>query len=209
MTALQPSCIETVRWCQGRYHLIGLHRQRMERTCRELYGTSCEDIGDWLAPVPENMRGMTVKCRITYDIAIRSVEFEPYTPKRVESLQLVDGGTIDYHLKFSDRTTLDLLAERRGSADAVIIVKDGLVTDTTYSNLVFQAGDKLLTPSRPLLRGVMATHLIESGRVIPADLTPDDILPGNRYGITRAYLVNAMLPLGTAPSVDILNIGRL
>lgn len=209
MTQNNPLFIETIRWSDGKFHLLELHRRRMERTRLDVFGSAC-GVPDltWLPPIPENLKNQTVKCRVIYDIAIRSVEFEPYAQRKVGSLKIVDGGGIDYHLKYHDRSALSGLAGMRGDADEVIIVKDGFITDTSYSNLIFAAGDRLLTSDRPLLHGVMLSHLLESGKVSAATLRPDDILPGNRYGITSAFMVNAMLPLDTAKPIDISNIIR-
>ncbi|MDE5904389.1 aminotransferase class IV [Duncaniella sp.] len=209
MTLNNPLFIETIRWSDGKFHLLELHGRRMERTRLEVFGSACvvPDMS-WLPPVPENLKNRTVKCRVRYGREIHSVEFEPYTPRKIESLKLVDGGNIDYHLKYSDRSALTDLAEMRGDADEVIIVKDGFITDTSYSNLVFAAGERFLTSDRQLLRGVMLSHLLESGKVSAVALRPDDILPGNRYGITCAFMVNAMLPIESAKPIDIRNIIR-
>lgn len=203
-----PLFIETVRWSDGHYHLTELHRQRLDRTRREVFGPTGETLPpDWLPPVPDEMKDLTVKCRVKYDTTIRTVEFEPYRPKKVSSLKLVDGGGIDYHLKYNDRTALSELAKMRGDADDVIIIKDGLITDTSYSNLVFATENgQFLTPDRPLLRGVMLSHLTTAGKVIPARLRPEDLRPGNRYGIRCAFMINAMIPLGSTPPINICNI---
>ncbi len=93
MTQNNPLFIETIRWSDGKFHLLELHRRRMERTRLEVFGSAC-GVPDltWLPPVPENLKNQTVKCRVIYDIAIRSVEFEPYAQRKVGSLKIVDGG---------------------------------------------------------------------------------------------------------------------
>ncbi|MDE5930490.1 MAG: aminotransferase class IV [Muribaculaceae bacterium] len=205
MSRKQKLFIETLRWSGRRYHLTALHRERMLRTSPELR-LPPGDMECWLPPVPDDLQDLTVKCRITYDTEIRTIEFEPYSPRCVRSLQMVCDDCIDYHLKYADRSCLDSLRSRRGQADEIIIVKNGLVTDTSYSSLLFKAGDKLYTPATPLLRGVMVASLLAAGALVRTELTPDDILPGNSLGITHALLVNAMMPPGTISPVDIRNI---
>ena len=153
------------------------------------------------------MRHTTVKCRVTYGgSGIQKIDFEPYTPRPINSLRIVDGGNIDYHLKYADRNALGRLTAMSDGADDVIIMKNRLVTDATYANLVFIAGTRLLTPATPLLRGVMVSHLIATGQVTALPLTLSDICPGNRLGITHVMLVNAMLPPGSMPPIDINNV---
>lgn len=201
--------IETIRVEGGAPLLLPLHQDRMARTVREVYGSS--------ATVPDLAeaiyRGATIpdvglyKCRILYDSEIRAVELHPYTPRRVESLQIVEGGPeLDYHLKLTDRTPLSRLAAMKGACDEVIILRDGLITDTSYTNLLFRGLDAIYTPRKPLLKGVMRRRLLERGEICEADLRPADVLPGNPLGITECILINAMMPLGSIPPVRVTEI---
>lgn len=52
----------------------------------------------------------------------------------------------------------------------------------------------------------MRQRLIEEGRAIEADITPDMLLPGNRAGITAVILINAMLPPGKIPPIPLSGI---
>lgn len=199
--------IETIRWSEGRYHLLDLHSLRMAETLEEMGWPQVGDIMAWLPDVPDRLRDMTVKCRVLYgNGGLESVEFEPYTVRRVCSLRMVEDKDLDYHLKFADRSSLMALRNSSMDADEVIVVKNGFVTDTSYSNLLFRTPDGFLTPAQPLLRGVMLRHLLEQGIASSVALRPEDILPGNRYGITEAFLINAMLPPGSANGVDVTDI---
>ena len=206
MNTQGPLFIETVRWSAGRYRLSDLHAMRMARTSPAIRKLVEGGLDRYLPPVPVDLQGATLKCRLTYDTEIRCIELEPYTPKIIRSLRMVEDNTIDYHLKYADRSRLNALAALRGEADDIIIVRNGLIADTSYANLVFRAADALLTPSTPLLRGVMITHLLADGIIKEAPLTPADLLPGNRYGITHAMPVNAMLPPGAVPPIHISQI---
>jgi 4-amino-4-deoxychorismate lyase len=78
----------------------------------------------------------------------------------IESLKLVEDNTISYRHKYSDRSHLLELMNMRGDCDDILIVKDGYITDTSFSNIVFFDGDKWVTPARPLLRGTMRESLL-------------------------------------------------
>lgn len=189
--------IETIRVTDGVFHLIPLHLMRMESTCREVYGCGAPDLKLSIDNIPHTLREGTVKCRIRYSRSIDSVEFEHYNPRQIKTLKTIVCDDIDYHLKYSDRTMLDAIKTQRGDADEVIIVRDGLVTDTTYSNLLFKAGNRLITPSRPLLKGIMRHFLISRGIAEEYDITPEMLRPGNKTGISGVILINAMLPPDT------------
>lgn len=198
--------IETIRIVDGHFMLLPLHERRMMSSCLELYGCEAPSLGLTDTDIPCSFRNGVVKCRVTYDREIVGVKFERYTPRLPRSLRLVCGDSLDYHLKYADRGSLSAMHALCDGADEVIIVRDGLVTDTTYSNLLFRVPGGYLTPARPLLGGVMRRHLIESGIAREADITPGMLRPGNDVGITEVSLVNAMLPPGAIPSVPVGSI---
>lgn len=199
-----PVFIETIRVVGGEFRLLPLHQERMEATCREVFG--CDAPGLPLAPACAS--GDVLKCRVTYGREIQKIEYEPYTPRPVESLRIVEGAReLDYHLKSADRTALLQLHGLRNGCDEVIIVRDGLLTDCTYANLLCHTSDgRLLTPSTPLLKGVMRRSLLDSGKVDAVELTAADLLPGNPLRIVGVSLINAMLPPGTGPYIPLGNI---
>lgn len=207
--------IETIRYEHGRFHLLDLHQRRMEATVREAYGPYSTGHIPLLHeilhhPMHRDTCGDSVfKYRIIYDTRIRSIEYTPYIPRDIRSLMTVKApATLDYHLKRSDRTALDNLRLQRGDCDEILIIKDSLITDTSYSNIIFKGTDGIYTPRAPLLAGVMRQHLLDTGAIIEYDLTVSDILPGNPLGITEAYMINAMLTPGAAspvPTGQIIN----
>jgi 4-amino-4-deoxychorismate lyase len=112
----------------------------------------------------------------------------------------VQADSIQYEHKFLDRSCLDKLFETT-LADDVLIVKNGLLTDTSFANIVFFDGDRWVTPSTPLLHGTKREYYLEIGRIKEVELTVDD-LP--RF--QKAMLINAMLDLETGPSIEMKNI---
>ena len=64
----------------------------------------------------------------------------------------------------------------------------------------------LYTPRQPLLKGVMRHYLLNKRTLQEIDLSPEDIAPANRLGITKVSLINAMLPLESAPVIPISEI---
>lgn len=203
---METTFIETIRFTDGVANLLPLHCQRMMRTCREHFGCAAPELNLPLDVVPESFRKGTVKCRVTYGREIRNIEFERYTPRIVRTLRLVEADDIDYHLKYADRSDLNSIRDLRDGADEVIIVRNGLVTDTSYSNIVCRTADRLLTPSAPLLEGVMRRHLLDTHVIHEARISADMLRPDNSLGITEVILINAMLPLGIVPPIPVSDI---
>lgn len=146
---------------------------------------------------PERYPGVW-KVRVFYDAESANVEVAPYSPKHIGRLRLVDDDTIDYSYKYSDRSALIRCHDCRGDADEVIIVKNGLITDTSYSNIALFNGSEWLTPRTPLLAGTMRAWLIDNHLLRPADIRPAELLSS----YSRLCLINAMLPFGEL-SIDI------
>lgn len=184
--------IETIRIEDGLPYLLALHQERMSRTCGEK-GFPLPEIPCLtnLCP-PELMCGMT-KCRILYGKeGISDVSFSPYTPRQISSLRIVTApADLDYHLKQADRSSLEALLMQKGEADEIIILRNGLLTDTSYTNLLLHIGGELLTPRVPLLEGVQRRYLLQSGQIRSADLQIEDLKKAEEI-----LLINAMLPLG-------------
>jgi len=201
-----PDFIETIRVVDGSFRLLPLHAARMRATCREAYGCEAPALGLSPADIPADMCRGTVKCRVRYGREIGGVEFERYEPRRVRTLRAVRADGLDYHLKHADRAALDAVRGLRGDADEVVIVRGGLVADTSFSNPLFRTADRLLTPRRPLLKGVMRRWLLDRGIAEEADIPADMLVAGNPLGITEALMINAMLPLGAVAPIPVERI---
>lgn len=131
------------------------------------------------------------KCRIVYNHDVIASGFTPYQNPVIKSLKIVPGKDPCYGYKFANRMVLDNLYRQRGEADDIIIIRQGLVTDSYYANLAFFDGQSWWTPARPLLQGVKREALVAAGKLKKARILADDIA-----SFTKVSLVNAMLDLG-------------
>ena len=94
----------------------------------------------------------------------------------------------------TDRSALDASFARRRGADDVIIVRRGLLTDTTVANLALfdPHTARWYTPAVPLLAGTHRSALLSAGVLTPhPNLTPESLV---RF--TRLRLFNALLSWG-------------
>ena len=185
--------IETIRVENGRALSLPYHQKRVNESLLLTGGGSVRlSLAGLLGNLPTT-EGV-FKARIVYDNTGKVLEqsLTPYTPKKVRTLRLVDCDDIDYSLKYADRTRLNALAARVGSADEIIIVRHGKLTDTSYSNIALYDGENWFTPRYPLLRGTMRQRLLDEGVIQETDITPADL---RRY--RQVSLINAMMPLGT------------
>jgi hypothetical protein len=136
------------------------------------------------------MSGM--KCRVIYDGGgIKEISYEAYQMRPVHSLQLVYSDDIDYTYKSTDREALNRLFACRGERDDILIVRRGLLTDTSIANIALFDGKDWFTPKLPLLRGTCRTALIDSGIIKEKNIRPEEL---SSYSFVRLF--NAMIKWG-------------
>jgi 4-amino-4-deoxychorismate lyase len=192
--------IESIKLLDGELFNLSYHEQRMNRSLKALCGT--EDFFDlalFLEKCDNPVKGF-FKCRITYDDQVQDVEFLPYEPRPVQTLKIVESDSIEYEFKYKDRSKIDKLFKRRDGCDDILIVKDDLVTDSSYSNVVFRKGTKWITPWSALLKGTMRQSLIEQNLIQEEDIRVEDI-----RDFDSCRIINAMLGFD-AQEIDVKNI---
>ncbi len=191
---------EVICIAEGKPKRIEYHNRRCNATRRHFFpGCGEADLREALReagylsgpPAPPGGPMEKRKCRVEYGEEILGITVTPYTPRVIERLRLVYDDDIDYGYKYADREQLQRLARRGGDADAVIIVKNGRLTDTTFSNIALFDGKTWTVPDTCLLPGTMRQYLLDSGRVRKAPVSPADLA---RY--ETISLINAMLDLG-------------
>jgi len=193
--------IETVCYEQGRFQRIDLHNERCNRTRNLFFGLRPNLQLELYLCIPSHLRNETVKCSVTYGIEIINVKYDLYQIRPVNSLQLVSDNEIDYSFKYADRAKLNTLFQLRDQSDDILIVKDGLITDTSYANIIFNRNGKWYSPQNPLLRGTRLEYYLQENRVTPALLHPTD-LPL----FSEARIINAMISIENSSVILIENI---
>lgn len=183
--------IETIRIEDGKIWNLSYHQKRLNRTMAHFWPeTNVVDLKNALKDA--SLTEEETKARVVYDKdGVKDVSFAAYHPLNIHSLKLVTCNDIDYEYKSADRSRLQKLKEQRGDCDEIIIVRNGLLTDTSYSNIALFDGENWYTPKHPLLQGTMRESLIDQGKLRECDLKPEDL---NRF--LKVSLINAMMPLG-------------
>ena len=179
--------LETIRVSDGLLQNITLHNERLNRSRRDIFKTGDDiDLTDYIS-VPQNLMRGIIKCRVLYSKEITGIEFEPYIPHQVRTLKLVEANHLFYNYKYTDRRALSSLIDRR-SADDILIIKNGNVTDISFANIVFTDGKEWITPDTPLLRGTMREWLLSKKIIYERRITARDIAYFSHF-----RLINAML----------------
>ena len=142
--------------------------------------------------IPQSCKKGLFKCKITYNSTIQSVEFTPYQIRTIRQVSLINVIETDYNHKFLNRETLRKYREKYSDFDEIIMVKNGLVTDSYYYNIVLEKDGILTTPMAPILKGVQRQKLLDKKLLTPIDINPQAL-----YEADCIYLINALSPIGS------------
>lgn len=182
--------LESIAVQEGTIRHSSYHQQRMKQSA----GVEIELEALLRESFPDLNHTLYYKFRIDYDDeGVISTTLSPYTLRPVRQLILMEADkSLDYHLKYADRSALDRYAQGLPSRHIPLLTRGGYITDTTYSNVCFMDTEgNWVTPSTPLLKGVMRQSLLDRGIITEAPISRE---------MLRDYksiaLINAMIPLG-------------
>jgi len=206
--------LETIRFENGTFSLLTYHQLRMNWSRKELF--RCKDEIDlfkklqmWTLEAENatpplqasSLEKSLYKCRIIYSEQIEKIEFILYQLSNIRSLKIVIDDQIEYPYKFNDRTRINKLFEKKENCDDILIVKNGLITDTSFANIIFYNGKKWLTPAQPLLKGTQRAYLLDKELIEVADIRIKDL----KY-FEKARLINAMIRFEDNLDISLPNI---
>lgn len=182
--------VESLQLKNGSLANVEYHNLRMRYSRRNFYQLDDDIDLKKEITVPREFRSGLFKCRVVYNENIDTVEFIPYEKKQIRSLKAVHG-EIDYSHKFEDRGAIKNLFTKRENFDDILIIKNGMFTDTSSANIVLLREGRWYTPSTPLLKGTKRQKLLDEGIIFEEEITAGDI---KHY--SKASLINAMLDIG-------------
>jgi 4-amino-4-deoxychorismate lyase len=195
--------LETIKVQHNEFQHLNFHNERVNYSRGILFQSA--DVWDLsqLIAIPELDPHIIYKCRLLYSRAVEQVVFLPYTPRIIKKLYIVTDNDLNYSLKYTDRQALDRLKNSitiQQDSD-ILIVKNGLISDTSFTNIAFYDGSSWYTPDSPLLKGTKREFYLRKGTLIEKKITPPD-LP--KY--QKARLINAMLDLEDGEDIMIEDI---
>lgn len=183
--------LETLKLHNGSFPDIVYHNRRLNKARKELFGcTNIIDIAEQIT-IPEDIGQGIYKCTLTYNTSIVKTNIELYKKREMKSLKIVHADDIEYSHKYADRSVLNKCLALKDNCDEIVLVKNGMVTDTSFSNIVFYDGAKWFTPKNPLLKGTKRERLLDEGRIEEENISMDEI-----KDFEKAALINCMLNIG-------------
>ena len=185
--------VETIKIKDGKAQALTYHQERMEKTICKFFPSLCNASMPSLEKLINPTESMDFyKARVVYgEQGVEAVEYAPYFIRTINSLQVVEDDTITYGYKSTDRSRLNALVAQKENCDEIIVVKHGLLTDTSFTNLAIFDGKHWVSPKYPLLPGTKRAALLDKGMIQKADITLEDLRNANKVS-----LFNAMIEFG-------------
>lgn len=185
----QPVFTEAIKIQDGKFCNMPFHQERVFRTSSTFLAKPTSiDLSD--SDIPLECRNGIVKCRLLYSDHVLGIEYQHYKFRTIRKLKLVVDDSIDYSFKYADRRDIDNLLSQKDDCDDILIVKNGCITDTSFSNVVFQNNSGLYTPASYLLAGTKRRLLLEQGIIQEKEIKAEDI-----KNYSRLYIINSMIDI--------------
>ncbi len=186
---------ETLKIQNRKIENIPFHQERIDRTFKVFYPDfqpiSLKNLEEDF-PAEEAL----TKCKLTYNGTFFDLKCTPYQEVVQAAFKVVDAGDFTYSFKYTQRDFFrDIKAQFPNHE--IIFTKNGKVTDTTYSNLVFQSGNGWFTPDTPLLKGTKREFLLENNSITEKRIDVDELKQFKKF-----KLINSMLDLETSALYD-------
>jgi 4-amino-4-deoxychorismate lyase len=196
---------ETIQILNGKPQRLRYHNQRFNRSRQALFCTEELLFLEQYIQIPAEFSYGFLKCKIIYDASVVDIEFTKYQPRKINRFYLVET-ELNYDYKFLDRSDFEQLKTNYPSDSELILVKNGLITDTTYSNLIFKdLQGNWVTPLKPLLIGTQREFLLDAGQIAEKPISPSDL----KQQYSHFMLINAMLPFNESREIPVELIENL
>lgn len=197
---MKQSFSEVIKICNGRIFNLPAHIERMNFTLQSFFGSTIPfSLND--EHIPLEFREGLVKCRIVYSLENLEIEYSHYIFREINSLKIIHDNSINYSFKYAERRAFDRLMAQKENCDDILVVKNGLVTDTSFTNVVFESDKGLFTPSTYLLPGTKRQTLLKE-RVIKEKVIRIEDIEDYR----KLYLINAMMGIEDNISIPISSL---
>lgn len=183
--------VETIKMINGCVCNLSYHNDRLNNTRHYFWQTDKNiDLNDYI--IPQENNNDIIKVRVLYGKdGIEDISYSKYAMRNIKRLKIVSDSNIEYRFKSADRSAINALADKKGDCDDIIISKNSLLTDSSFTNIALFDGHSWYTPKHPLLKGTKRALLIEKGIIKEKDILENDI-----YKYKAIRLFNAMIEFG-------------
>ena len=171
---------ETIKCNDNEIFNIHYHEKRIANTIGKNI-----NLQDYIYPSSDEI----LKCKILYnEDEILDVSLTPYKKRVIKTLKLISNDSLNYKHKYENREELHNLFLQKDIADDIIIVKNGLITDTSIANIAIEIDGIWFTPKTPLLYGTTRQRYLDNSKLKELDISIEMLQSANKIGLLNAMI---------------------
>ncbi|QNM90037.1 aminotransferase class IV [Aliarcobacter cryaerophilus] len=171
---------ETIKCDDFEIFNLEYHQKRVAKTIGKNF-----DLQEYINPPTNEL----LRCKIVYNKdEILSVDYFPYKIRDIKIFKIVVDNNLDYSKKYINRDKLDNLFLKKDSCDEIIILKNGVVTDTSIANIAIFYDGVWITSKNCLLEGTSRARLIEKKEIFEKDISLDMLKKASKIALMNAMI---------------------
>lgn len=171
---------ETIKCNDYEIFNLEFHQKRVARSI----GLNI-NLQDYIYPLSSKL----IRCKLIYNESeVVDVQYFKYQKREIKTFKIVNGDECDYSKKYLDRTCIDELFKQKEDADEIMIIKNGLLTDTSIANIAIFDGSSWITSKNPLLLGTTRARLLEDKTIFEKDITLDMLKEAKKIALMNAMI---------------------
>lgn len=143
------------------------------------------NLQEYISPISDEL----LRCKLIYnEDEILSVEYFPYIKRDIKSFKILFENNLEYSKKYLNREKIDRLFLQKDDCDEVIIVKQGIVTDTSIANIAIFYDDIWITSKDCLLQGTTRARLIKDGFLKEQNISLEMLKNAEKLALMNAMI---------------------
>jgi len=184
--------LETIKLNNGEFYRLKYHQDRINNCFAMFYpDVNVPDLSVFLSHNSFPEEGLW-KCRVLYDLhGFQKPEIIKYEIRDIKTMKIIETDLEAMTYKSTERQAISKLYDLRGDCDDVLLVRNGCVADSSYTNIAMFDGDKWITPKRPIIFGTNRAYLLDNNLITEGDIAISDI---SKFQKIRMF--NAMIEFG-------------
>lgn len=171
---------ETIRCEDFEIFNLEYHNKRVAKTI----GLNI-NLQEYIYPISNEL----LRCKVIYNKnEIIDVSYFPYKKREISSFKIIFDDTIEYSKKYLNREKLDEHFCKKEDCDEVIIVKNGVVTDTSIANIAIFYENRWISSKNCLLDGTCKQRLIEEKKLIEKNISLEMLKNASQIALMNAMI---------------------
>jgi 4-amino-4-deoxychorismate lyase len=147
--------VETIKIQDKQIYNLELHNKRLNNTIKDNFNINLKiDLKNHIKiDTTDN------KVRVLYSNKIEDIQYSKIEPREFKKFKIIYDNNINYKYKSTNRQIFNQYLNKE-KYDDIIIIKNGLVTDTSIANIYFLKNNIWYTPRKSLLKGTKREELL-------------------------------------------------